>query len=225
MCMGYSNKFLEAFITDPSTFPNPTVVGPEQIREDETRAPWKHPLHTFGRPAPFLVPGPFARRAVPRLSGGRLGPMASPMPVHVRDLDIEAPSGHLVTGHTTSSPRTHAAAPSFPKSCRGRRRRPRWGEVVVYRIIRGTAGFADGSGTPRTLGDTVTAGASAHPARRNREDTRVLRLGLLKGMEDLGMWTPNQRDEIDALAGKIITRSDLLATGWREGRSATFTSD
>ena len=41
------------------------------------------------------------------------------------------------------------------------------------------------------------------------EDTQILRLGLLKGMEDLRMWTPDQRDEIDALAGQIITRSDL----------------
>lgn len=31
--MGYSGKFIEAFITDPLTFPNPTIVGPDQIDE------------------------------------------------------------------------------------------------------------------------------------------------------------------------------------------------
>ena len=41
MSMGYSGKFLEAFITDPTTFPNPTIVGPDQINEDETpRVAW-----------------------------------------------------------------------------------------------------------------------------------------------------------------------------------------
>ena len=48
--MGYSGKFLEAFITDPTTFPNPTIVGPDQINEAETpRVAWSHPLHD--RPA------------------------------------------------------------------------------------------------------------------------------------------------------------------------------
>lgn len=38
------------------------------------------------------------------------------------------------------------------------------------------------------------------------EDTQVLRLGLLKGMEKLCQWTPTQRDEIDGLAAQTITR-------------------
>jgi hypothetical protein len=33
---GLLGKFLEAFITDPTTFPNPTIVGPDQINEAET---------------------------------------------------------------------------------------------------------------------------------------------------------------------------------------------
>jgi len=32
---------------------------------------------------------------------------------------------------------------------------------------------------------------------------------LLKGMENLRSWTPTQRDEIDGLAGQIITRKDV----------------
>ncbi|NQW52928.1 MAG: hypothetical protein HQ465_16965 [Rhodospirillales bacterium] len=32
--------------------------------------------------------------------------------------------------------------------------------------------------------------------------------GLLKGMDSLSRWTPAQRDEIDGLAGKIITRRE-----------------
>ena len=41
------------------------------------------------------------------------------------------------------------------------------------------------------------------------ENTQILRLGLLKGMENLRGWTPTQRDEIDGLAGQIITRKDV----------------
>jgi hypothetical protein len=41
------------------------------------------------------------------------------------------------------------------------------------------------------------------------ENTQVLRLGLLKGIENLRGWTPTQRDEIDGLAGQIITRTDV----------------
>nr|WP_244499744.1 glucuronate isomerase [Tardiphaga robiniae] len=41
LSMGYSGKFLEAFVTDPTTFPNPTIVGPDQINEAETpRVAW-----------------------------------------------------------------------------------------------------------------------------------------------------------------------------------------
>ena len=41
------------------------------------------------------------------------------------------------------------------------------------------------------------------------EDSQVLRLGLLKGMEKLRHWTPMQRDGIDGLAAKIITHKDI----------------
>ncbi len=34
--MGYSGKFLEAFITEPSVFPNPTIVASDHIVEAET---------------------------------------------------------------------------------------------------------------------------------------------------------------------------------------------
>ena len=34
-------------------------------------------------------------------------------------------------------------------------------------------------------------------------------LGLLNGMESLRRWTPTQRDEVDGLAGQIITRREL----------------
>jgi hypothetical protein len=40
------------------------------------------------------------------------------------------------------------------------------------------------------------------------ENTQLLRLGLLKNMDKLSRWTPAQRDEIDGLAGQIITRKD-----------------
>jgi hypothetical protein len=58
-------------------------------------------------------------------------------------------------------------------------------------------------------GDTVTAGKHAINLVGLGEDTQILRLGLLKGMENLRKWTPAQRDEIDGLAGQIITRKDI----------------
>lgn len=212
MCMGYSGKFLEAFITDPKTFPNPTVVGPEQIKEDETpRTAWKHPLHNRPAGACFWFQDALALDALFRAyPADALGAVVSPMPVHVRDIGIEAPSGHLVTGHIIATDARGGAV--LPKStaeadAKGLAK----GEVAIYRIIRGTATFSDGSGKPLELaaGDTVTAGGGTLRLTHMGDDTQILRLGLLKGMEDLRMWTPTQRDEIDALAGKIITRADL----------------
>lgn len=211
-CMGYSGKFLEAFITDPTTFPNPTVVGSEHIKEDETpRTAWKHPLHNRPAGAGFWVQDPLELEALFRAyPADALGSVASPMPVHVRDLGIEAPSGNLVTGHIIATdPRGGSLLPK--SAAKAAAEGLAKGEVVVYRIIRGTALFTDGSGKPLELatGDTVTAGKGAITLTDVGEDTQILRLGLLRGIEDLKMWTPTQRDEIDALAGQIITRADL----------------
>ncbi|MFG1325492.1 hypothetical protein [Xanthobacter autotrophicus] len=211
-CMGYSGKFLEAFITDPTTFPNPTVVGSEHIKEDETpRTAWKHPLHNRPAGAGFWVQDPLELEALFRAyPADALGSVASPMPVHVRDLGIEAPSGNLVTGHIIATdPRGGSILPK--STAKADAEGLAKGEVVVYRIIRGTALFTDGSGKPLELatGDTVTAGKGAITLTDVGEDTQILRLGLLRGIEDLKMWTPTQRDEIDALAGQIITRADL----------------
>ena len=85
------------------------------------------------------------------------------------------------------------------------------GEVVIYRVIRGTAEFKNKSGETFELsaGDVVTAGKSSISLIGVGENTQVLRLGLLKGMNDLRSWTPTQRDEIDGLAGQIITHKDI----------------
>jgi hypothetical protein len=129
----------------------------------------------------------------------------------VRDIGIEAPSGHLVTGHIIATdPRGQSLLPkstsiaadaaSFAK-----------GEVVIYRVIRGTAEFKNKAGETFELsaGDVVTAGKNAISLISVGENTQVLRLGLLKGMNDLRSWTPTQRDEIDGLAGQIITQKDV----------------
>ncbi|MGY3648636.1 hypothetical protein ACVWW2_003927 [Bradyrhizobium sp. LM4.3] len=58
-------------------------------------------------------------------------------------------------------------------------------------------------------GDVVTAGNNAISLTGIGDNTQVLRLGLLKGMNDLRSWTPTQRDEIDGLAGQIITQKDI----------------
>lgn len=208
--MGYSGKFLEAFVTDPTTFPNPTVVGPDQINEAETpRVAWSHPLHDRPADAGFWLQDPLALDALFKpLTDGAI---KSAMPVCVRDIGIEIPSGRLVTGHIIATdPRGQSLLPkstsattdvaSFAK-----------GEVVIYRVIRGTAEFRDSAGKVFELatGDVVTAGKNATELVGLGENTQVLRLGLLKGLENLRSWTPTQRDEIDGLAGKIITQKDV----------------
>lgn len=207
--MGYSGKFLEAFITDPTTFPNPTIVGPDQINEAETpRVAWSHPLHNRPAGAGFWLQDPLALDALFKpLTGGAV---KSAMPVYVRDIGIEIPSGHLVTGHIIATdPHGHSLLPKSTStadaSCFAR------GEVVIYRVIRGTAEFQKKAGESFELsaGDVVTAGKDSVSLTGIGENTQVLRLGLLKGMNELRSWTPTQRDEIDGLAGQIITQKDV----------------
>jgi hypothetical protein len=208
--MGYSGKFLEAFVTDPTTFPNPTIVGPDQINEAETpRIAWTHPMHDRPAGGGFWLQDPLALDALYKPLTDPL--VKSPSQVYVRDIGIEVPSGHLVTGHIIATdPNGHALLPkstaaavdsaSFAK-----------GEVVIYRVIRGTAEFRDSSGKTFELGvgDVVTAGKTSAELVGVGENTQVLRLGLLKGLENLRSWTPTQRDEIDGLAGQIITGKDV----------------
>ena len=209
MSMGYSGKFLEAFITDPLTFPNPTIVGPDQIVEAETpRTAWTHSMHDRPADAGFWLQDPLALDALYKPLAGSL--IKSSAPVYVRDIGIEVPSGHLVTGHIIATdpsgksllPKSSSAADAefFAK-----------GEVVIYRVIRGTAEFKDSSGKTFELaaGDVVTAGKTSINLIGVGENTQVLRLGLLKGMENLRSWTPTQRDEIDGLAGQIITQKSV----------------
>ena len=214
MAMGYSAKFLEAFITDPTSFPNPTIVGPDQINEADTpRTAWCHPLHDRPAGAGFWLQDPLALDALykPLAAGSTEAPIQSPTPVLVRDLGIEAPSGHLVTGHIIATdPKGHAL---LPKSSSGTADAHSFtkAEVVIYRVIRGTAEFRDGAGKVIELGtgDVVTASRHALQLIGMGDDTQILRLGLLKGMENLCRWTPTQRDEIDGLAGQIITRQEV----------------
>jgi hypothetical protein len=212
--MGYSGKFLEAFITDPTTFPNPTIVGPDQINEDETpRVAWSHPLHDRPSDAGFWLQDPLALDALfkPLAAGSPDSLIKSAMPVYVRDIGIEIPSGHLVTGHIIATdPRGHSLLPKSTSATADAVSLAK-GEVVIYRIIRGTAEFKDGAGKIFELaaGDVVTASKNTITLIGVGENTQVLRLGLLKGMENLCSWTPTQRDEIDGLAGQIITGKDV----------------
>jgi quercetin dioxygenase-like cupin family protein len=208
--MGYSGKFLEAFITDPTTFPNPTIVGPDQINEAETpRVAWSHKLHNRPADAGFWLQDPLALDALFRpLTDGSV---KSATPVYLRDIGIEVPSGHLVTGHIIATdPRGQSLLPksmsvAADASCFAK------GEVVIYRVIRGTAEFRKKAGESFELsaGDVVTAGKDAISLVGISENTQVLRLGLLKGMNELRSWTRTQRDEIDGLAGQIITQKDI----------------
>ncbi|MGL5167654.1 MAG: hypothetical protein ACRC9K_17355 [Afipia sp.] len=212
--MGYSGKFLEAFITDPTTFPNPTIVGPDQINEDETpRVAWSHPLHDRPSDAGFWLQDPLALDALfkPLAVGSPDSLIKSAMPVYVRDIGIEIPSGHLVTGHIVATdPRGHSLLPKSTSATADAASLAK-GEVVIYRVIRGTAEFKDGAGKIFELaaGDVVTASKNTITLIGVGENTQVLRLGLLKGMDKLRSWTPTQRDEIDGLAGQIITGKDV----------------
>jgi hypothetical protein len=209
MSMGYSGKFLEAFVTDPTTFPNPTIVGPDQINEAETpRVAWTHPLHDRPADAGFWLQDPLALDAL-------FKPLAdsaikSAAPVYVRDIGIEIPSGHLCTGHIIATdPHGQSLLPKSTSSVDASTFTK--GEVVIYRVIRGTAEFRDSAGKTFELGtgDTVTAGKNSTTLIGIGENTQVLRLGLLKGLETLRSWTPTQRDEIDGLAGQIITQRNI----------------
>jgi hypothetical protein len=208
--MGYSGKFLEAFVTDPTTFPNPTVVGPDQINEAETpRVAWSHPLHDRPADAGFWLQDPLALDALFKpLTDGAI---KSAMPVYVRDIGIEIPSGRLVTGHIIATdPRGQSLLPKSTSATADTASFAK-GEVVMYRVIRGTAEFSNSAGKAFELatGDVVTAGKNSTELVAVGENTQILRLGLLKGMENLRSWTPTQRDEIDGLAGKIITQKDV----------------
>lgn len=208
--MGFSGKFLEAFITDPTTFPNPTIVGPDQIDEAETpRVAWRHPLHDRPAGAGFWLQDPLALDALYKPLGE--SSVKSAMPVHVRDIGIEIPSGHLVTGHVIATdPRGQSLLPKSTSVAADATFFAR-GEVVIYRVIRGTAEFQRKGGGSFELcaGDVVTAGKDSISLAGVGENTQILRLGLLKGVNELRSWTPTQRDEIDGLAGQIITQRDL----------------
>lgn len=212
--MGYSGKFLEAFITDPTTFPNPTIVGPDQIDEAETpRVAWSHSLHDRPSDAGFWLQDPLALDALfkPLAAGSPDSLIKSATPVYVRDIGIEIPSGHLVTGHIIATdPRGHSLLPKSTSATADAVSLAK-GEVVIYRVIRGTAEFKNSGGKIFELatGDVVTASKNTISLIGVSENTQVLRLGLLKGMESLRSWTPTQRDEIDGLAGQIITRKDV----------------
>jgi hypothetical protein len=211
--MGYSGKFLEAFITEPTTFPNPTIVGFDHINEAETpRLAWSHPLHDRPPGASFWLQDPLALDAVyrPLAAGWPDGLIKSATPAYVRDLGIEVPSGHLVTGHIIATdPRGQSLLPKSASTTVNTVNLAK-SEVVIYRVIRGTAEFKDSAGKIFELatGDAVTAGKNAINLTGMGDNSQILRLGLLKGMEHLRRWTPTQRDEIDGLAGQIITRTD-----------------
>lgn len=213
MVLGYSGKFLEGFITDPTTFPNPTIVKSDAIDEAETsRTAFGHSLHDRPAGADFWYQDPLSEEALYRAlpAAAPDNPIKSNTPVYVRDLGIEAPSGKLVTGHIIATdpagrsllPKSDADAEDLGFFTKG--------EVAMYRVIRGGAEFVDTDGKTIALsaGDVITVGRNAARMTAIGEDTQVLRLGLLDGIENLRQWTPEQRDAIDGLGGKLIERAE-----------------
>jgi hypothetical protein len=216
LTMGYSGKFLEAFITDPTTVPNPTVVGDDHIVEAETsRTACAHPFHDRPADAGFWFQDPLSLAALykPLMSGPSGSAIKSPSTVYIRDLEIEIPSGRLVTGHIIATdPRGQSL---LPKSASGAGDASALGkgEVVMYRVIRGSVEFRDHEGKISELatGDVITAGKDTIELVGIAENTQILRLGLTNGMEALRRWTPTQRDELDGLAGQLIMRREARA--------------
>lgn len=214
LSLGYSGKFLEAFVTDPTTFPNPTIVEKEHVEESETsRIAWMHPLHDRPAGAGFWLQDPLSLEALYKpIANDSAGlSIKSDCPVFVRDIGIEAPSGRLVTGHIIATdPKGRSL---LPKSGSGTADTSAFGkaDVTVYRVVRGVAEFTDKAGKSIALaaGDFVTAGKNSIELAAVGENTQILRLGLLKGLESLRKWTPSQRDEIDGLGGQIITRAEM----------------
>ena len=213
LTMGYSGKFLEAFVTDPSTFPSPSIVDSADISESETaRLAWNHPLHDRPPGADFWLQDALSLSALYKPLPADT--IKSDTPVYVRDLEIEIPSGLLVTGHIIATdPRGQSL---LPKSAAGQGdlRAFAKSEVAMYRVIRGHAEFQDHEGKTHELvaGDVITAGKDSLDFISIGDDTQVLRLGLLDGLERLRSWTPAQRDEVDGLAGQIITHKELRVT-------------
>jgi mannose-6-phosphate isomerase-like protein (cupin superfamily) len=216
LTMGYSGKFIEAFITDPTTFPNPTVVGNADIVEaDTSRAACAHPFHDRPADAGFWFQDPLSLAALYRpLPSGSIEPaIKSDSTVYIRDLEIEIPSGHLVTGHIIATdPRGQSLLPKSASGA-GDASALGHGEVVMYRVIRGSAEFRDHAGKISELatGDVITAGKDTITLAGIAENTQILRLGLTTGMEALRRWTPTQRDELDGLAGQLIMRRETRA--------------
>ena len=170
---------------------------------------WSHPLHDRPANAGFWLQDPLALDALFKPLGA--GAIKSALPVYVRDIGIEVPSGQLVTGHIIATdPRGQSLLPKSTSASADAASLAK-GEVVIYRVIRGTAEFKKTSGESFELaaGDVVTAGKDSISLVGVGENTQVLRLGLLKGINELRSWTPTQRDEIDGLAGQIITQRDV----------------
>jgi hypothetical protein len=212
MTMGFSGKFLEAFVTDPTTFPNPTIVGNDQISESETtRTAWSHPLHDRPAGACFWIQDPLSLAALYKPLPPGDGAVKSDAAVYIRDLEIEIPSGHLVTGHIIATdPRGQSLLPKSV-SAQGDMNVFAKSDVAIYRVIRGGGEFRDHAGNTYDLvaGDAITAGKDSLDLVGIGADTQILRLGLLNGLESLRKWTPAQRDEVDGLAAQIITQRGL----------------
>lgn len=217
LTMGYSGKFLEAFIADPTTFPNPTIIGNDIIDEAETsKIAWSHLSHDRPAGACFWYQDPYSLSALYRkLSETKI---ISQRGVCIRDLGIERPSGELVCGHIIATdpdgysllPKSHKVTMSDSEFTKG--------EVVIFRIIRGVATFSDNFGRMITVeaGDTITANVQSIKLHEMRSDTQILRLGLLDGIEKLRRWTPVQRDEIDKLGHKLIVQHETRNIDKRE---------
>jgi hypothetical protein len=209
LTQGFSGKFLEAFITDPTTFPNPTVVGHADVNEGETsRMAWNHALHDRPAGAGFWLQDPLSLGALYKpLADGTIQSAAT---VYIRDLEIDVPSGQLVTGHIIATDPPGQSL--LPKSSAGHGDASALakGDVAIYRVIRGSAEFKGHDGMAHELGagDVITAGHGAIDLVRIEENSQILRLGLMDGIEALRSWTPTQRDEVDGLAGRIITQQE-----------------
>ena len=215
LAIGLSGKFLRSFRDGNwTTFPNPTIVGPDQIDGAETpRVAWSHPLHDRPTDAGFWLQDPLSLDALFKPLAASA--IKSTMPIFVRDIGIEVPSGHLTAASSTPTNR-----PSSSKErLGGHRRHLLCKDGIVFascghQLIQGQWQKAR---SQLAAGDIVAGKNSTAPRRAGRNSPGPP-AGLLKGLRGFRNWTPTQRDEIDGLAGQIITHSDVRPLAPKESR-------
>ena len=183
LSMGYSGKFLEAFVTDPTTFPNPTIVGPDQINEAETpRVAWTHATARSPRRCRLLASGSAGAGRAVQAAGRRRHQIGhAGLCARYRHRDSERSSRHR-PHHRNRPARQVAAAEEHigGSGCRLPSRKARWSSIASFAAPPNSR-TVPARRSNLAAGDVVTAGKNSTSLIGLGENTQVLRLGLSEG--------------------------------------------